>query len=245
MRCVVSEIIKAINVEKAYYQGKTKIVAVKNANLTISNKETVLITGPSGAGKSTLLNLLGGLDRPTGGTVLFGGSDFRNMHDSALSRVRNEKIGFVFQFYHLLPEFSVLENVMLPGVMKRGRKSGPDIKRAAQDILRLVSMEKRMHHRPSEISGGESQRAAIARSLINYPDILLCDEPTGNLDSKVGQEVMDCLWELKKKRCMALVIVTHDGHIHREFDRRYRIEDGVIKELGHGNENIPERQVCR
>ena len=237
--------IEAIDLNKTYYQGRSKIVAVRNANLTISNRDAVLITGPSGAGKSTLLNLLGGLDRPTEGSVLFDGSDFRNMSDSVLSRIRNEKIGFVFQFYHLLPEFSVLENVMLPAVMKRERKSAPAIKRTAQDILRLVGMEKRMHHRPSEISGGESQRAAIARALINCPDILLCDEPTGNLDSRVGQEVMNCLWALAEKRCMALVIVTHDTQIHRKFDRRYRIRDGAIEELGHEKKNIPEWQVCR
>ncbi|MFH1380570.1 MAG: ABC transporter ATP-binding protein, partial [Candidatus Omnitrophota bacterium] len=174
--------IKGINLSKVYFQGKTKIEAVKKADIIISKNETTLITGPSGAGKSTLLHLLGGLDKPTGGNIIFDGLDFYKLSDSARSRIRNKKVGFVFQFYYLLPEFSVLENVILPALMKKGdeKESIKNITLRAKNLLETVGLTHRIQHRPQELSGGESQRAAIARALINSPEILLCDEPTGN-----------------------------------------------------------------
>ncbi len=239
--------IKAVDLKKTYYQGKTRIEAVRNVSLEIRRKESVLITGPSGAGKSTLLHMLGGLDRPTEGKLFFDRSNFYGLKDKARSEIRNKKIGFVFQFYHLLPEFGVLENVMLPALMAgkkvfRGKK---EIRRRAEKLLAAVGLAGRARHRPSELSGGESQRAAIARSLMNYPEVLLCDEPTGNLDSKMGGEITGCLNELKEKHGMAIVIVTHDERIHDDFDKRFRIQDGKIEELKNGTKSLPERQVCR
>lgn len=239
----MNNMIKALNLTKAYDEGK--IEAVRRVNLDIFEKESVIITGPSGAGKSTLLHLLGGLDRPTEGAVFFNGIDFYKLSDKERSSIRNRKIGFVFQFYHLLPEFTVLENVMIPSLMGRARKNIKDIKERARYLLNLVGLEKRMHHRPSELSGGERQRAAIARSLINSPEVLLCDEPTGNLDSKKGEEIINCLWTLREKENMALVIVTHDERIEDNFDKRFRIIDGVLEELKHGPQSLPEWQICR
>ena len=225
--------IKAIDLNKTYRQGGATIEAVKRASLEISKKETVLITGPSGAGKSTLLHIVGGLDRPTRGNLFFEGRDFYALSDNARSSIRNEKIGFIFQFYHLLPEFTALENIMLPALMaQRGRRgSKQDIKKAAERLIGMVDLGGRIRHRPSELSGGESQRAAIARALINSPDILLCDEPTGNLDSKMGNQIIEYLWALKEKHAMALVIVTHDENIHDGFDKIFRIQDGLLEEM--------------
>ncbi len=224
--------IKAINLSKTYFQGKAKIEAVKRASLVISKKETVLITGPSGAGKSTLLHLLGGLDTPTDGKIIFDGQDFCTLSDKARSRIRNKKAGFVFQFYHLLPEFSVLENVILPALIKRRyeAESVKNITARAGSLLELVGLASRASHRPRELSGGESQRAAIARALINSPEILLCDEPTGNLDSKIGGGIMDSLWRIREKNGMALVIITHDEKLGYDFDKRFHIKDGILEE---------------
>jgi len=239
--------IKAVNLSKTYHQGKSCIGAIKDAHLEIARKESVLITGPSGAGKSTLLHIMGGLDKPTGGCLFFDGADFYTLPERARSMIRNKKIGFVFQFYHLLPEFTVLENVMLPALI--GRKkifcNSSDIRKRAERLLDMVSLRARMTHRPSELSGGESQRAAIARALINFPEILLCDEPTGNLDSRIGKEIIACIRMLKAEEGMAIVIVTHDERIGEDFDRRYRITDGTLGELIHGPQGLPEWQVCR
>ncbi len=238
--------VKAVNLNKTYFQGKTKIEAVKRASLEIFEKESILIAGPSGAGKSTLLHLLGGLDKPTGGKLFFSGADFYALSDKVRSEIRNEKIGFVFQFYHLLPEFTILENVMLPALMKkRPRRSARDIKKRSENLLNLVSLGHRIGHRPRELSGGESQRAAIARALVNFPEVLLCDEPTGNLDSKIGREIINCLWAMKEKENMALVIVTHDEYMQSDFDKRFVMRDGIIEEQKHGAQSLSERQVCR
>jgi len=239
--------IKAVNLNKTYYQGKAKIEAVKSASITISKKETALITGPSGAGKSTLLHLIGGLDKPTSGLLSFDGMDFYSLSDKERSKIRNEKIGFVFQFYHLLPEFTALENVMLPALIGRKKvfRKKKDIKTRALYLLDAVGLGKRANHMPSELSGGESQRTAIARALINIPEILLCDEPTGNLDSKIGEEVVDCLFSLREKEEMSIVIVTHNELIHDRFDKKYRMRDGISEELRHGSQSLPEWQICR
>lgn len=225
--------VKAVNVSKTYYQGKTKIEAIKNLSLEIAKNETLLINGPSGAGKSTLLHLIGGLDKPTKGSLFFNGIDFYSLADKSRSRIRNEKVGFIFQFYHLLSEFTVLENVMLPAMIQKKQKgrSGRSVRADAEYLLGLVRLGNRANHKPRELSGGESQRVAIARSLINSPEILLCDEPTGNLDSKLGQEIISCIWELKDIKSMSLVLVTHDEHIKGPFDRRMRIRDGILEDV--------------
>ena len=229
----LKNMIKAVNLTKTYFQGKADVAAVKKVNLEIFRKEAVLITGPSGAGKSTLLHLLGGLDRPTKGAILFDNVDFYSLRDSARSKIRNEKIGFVFQFYHLLQEFTLLENVMLPALVRRKKifRNKKDIKNRAEGLIETVGLKERMNHRPAELSGGESQRVALARALINFPEILFCDEPTGNLDSETSKEVMKNLWLLKEKEGMALVIVTHDSGIKGDFSKRLVIKDGKLEEF--------------
>jgi len=224
--------IKAENISKIYHQGNSRIEAVKNATLLINRRESVLITGPSGAGKSTFLHILGGLDKPTKGILFIDGTDFYTINDRKRSQIRNGRIGFVFQFYHLLPEFSVLENVMLPALIGKKQifRSKKDIKIRATQLLNIVGLGKRALHRPSELSGGEMQRSAVARSLMNFPEILLCDEPTGNLDSRIGNEILEYLWMLKDKEDIALVIVTHNEHENLHFDKRFTITDGILKE---------------
>ena len=241
--------IKATNLSKIYYQGKAQIKAVGGVTLNIGRGESVLIAGPSGAGKSTLLHLLGGLDKPTSGVLIFDGTDFYGLPDAKRSRIRNKRIGFVFQFYHLLPEFSILENVMLPALMAKSEvfRGKSEIKERAKKLLGTVGLAERMNHAPAELSGGESQRAAIARSLVNFPEVLFCDEPTGNLDSEKSGEIIECLLRLKKTEGMALVVVSHDERLKEVFDKIYYMQDGIIKEERKKNEaqGLSEWQVCR
>lgn len=225
--------IQAIALSKVYYQGNSKIEAVKDVELKIDKGNSVLITGPSGAGKSTLLHLIGGLEAPSEGEVLFEGVNFYKLSDRERSIIRNEKIGFVFQFYHLLPEFTVLENVMLPALIGRKKfRNKNEIEKRAEALLKIAGLLHRTNHKPSELSGGEAQRAAIARALIQMPDILLCDEPTGNLDSKMGRQVLDYLWLVREKNKTALVIVSHETYKDFSFDKKYTMEDGRLEEGG-------------
>ena len=240
----MNKMIEALNVRKIYYQGKTHIDAVRNASFKITGEESILVTGPSGAGKSTLLHMLGGLDKPTEGKVFFEGQDLYKLDDAARSGIRNKKVGFVFQFYYLLPEFNVLENVMLPGIIGKKRK-GKALRSRAVELLEMVGLSARVLHRPGELSGGECQRAAIARALINEPRLLLCDEPTGNLDSAKATEVMEALWRLKKREKMSVIIVSHDEQMFGEFDRVFRIIDGIAEESKNGSNSLSEWQVCR
>ncbi|MEK6732929.1 MAG: ABC transporter ATP-binding protein, partial [Candidatus Omnitrophota bacterium] len=207
------EMLRADNVHKIYKEGKRELHVLKGINFELRKDDVIAIVGPSGAGKSTLLHILGGIDRPTSGKVFLDNSDFYSLDDAKRARFRNQKIGFVFQFYHLLPEFTALENVMLPGLIKASNLqyrahapypseasgSGSSIKNAAEILLEDMGLSKRMHHRPGELSGGEQQRVAIARALINNPKALLCDEPTGNLDSEMGLEILNILFNLNKK----------------------------------------------
>ena len=223
-------ILKAQNVRKVYTSGAKEVRAVDGVSLEVKKAKATAIVGPSGAGKSTLLHLLGGLDVPTSGAVLFGGVNIYRQSDRERARIRNRKIGFVFQFYHLLPEFTALENVMLPALIKKPetRSQSTDLLERARDVLKVVGLEDRISHKPSELSGGEAQRVAIARALINDPEILLCDEPTGNLDSKTSESIYELLFGLKSKSSMALVIVTHDERISQRTDETIRIKDGRI-----------------
>ena len=208
---------------KIYRNGAKEVRAVDVIDLKIDRGEFFVIMGPSGAGKSTLLHLLGGLDRPTGGGVWLSGMDLYAISDAQRARIRNEKIGFVFQFYHLLPEFTALENVMLPALIK-GRQARP----RARMLLESVGLLDRLDHKPSELSGGESQRVAIARALMNEPEVLLCDEPTGNLDSGTGRGVLSLLEEINKKNGLTLVIATHDESLKERADSAAHIKDGKV-----------------
>ena len=218
----------ANDLHKVYKKGLKEIRAANGINLSIGRGSSMAIIGPSGAGKSTVLHLLGGLDRPTSGIVELDGVDIYRLSDRDRARVRNRRIGFVFQFYHLLAEFTALENVMMPALIRRpARTEGREtIKDRAVELLKRVGLNDRIGHKPAELSGGESQRVAIARALINEPEVLLCDEPTGNLDSKNSMAIYDLLFYLKSKSDMAIVIVTHDEKISGRTEETIRIKDG-------------------
>ncbi|MCK4462768.1 MAG: ABC transporter ATP-binding protein [Candidatus Omnitrophica bacterium] len=227
-------VIKTRNLSKTFYQGKNKIEAVKEVNLDIEKRATIAIIGPSGAGKSTLLHMLGGLDTPTSGSVIFKERDLYKLSDREKARLRNKKIGFVFQFYHLLPEFTVLENVIMPALIGHAiRDTRYAIRKRAEMLLGRMDLSHRLNHKPRELSGGEAQRVAIARALINEPDILLCDEPTGNLDSNMGEQIYGIIYRISKEREMSLVIVTHQQHPDFGFDKTYYIKDGRLSEMEH------------
>ena len=216
--------LTAKGVHKIYRYGSKDVRAVNGIDLEIKRGKALAIVGPSGAGKSTLLHILGGLDKPTSGKIIMEEVDIYKLPDSQRARIRNRRIGFVFQFYNLLPEFTALENVMLPAMIK-GEASRRSVRDKAINILESVGLSSRAHHRPAELSGGESQRVAIARAIINEPDVLLCDEPTGNLDSKTSQAIYELLFKLNNT---ALVIVTHDDKISGSADQTIRIKDGKV-----------------
>ncbi len=227
----MSNIIEAKNLSKVFYQGKNVVEAVRRVDLNIEKETRIAIIGPSGAGKSTLLHMLGGLDTPTSGSVIFNERDLYKLNDRERARLRNKKIGFVFQFYHLLPEFTVLENVIMPALIgSRGQGSRAKVRKRAELLLGRMDLSHRLNHKPRELSGGEAQRVAIARALINEPDILLCDEPTGNLDSNMGEQIYGMIYQISKENNMSLVVVTHREHNLFEFDKTYYIKDGKMSE---------------
>ncbi len=217
---------EARSIHKRYNHQTARLHVLKGVDLTIRAGELLTIVGPSGAGKSTLLHILGGLDRPDEGQVLFEGQDIYRLDERKRARWRNETIGFIFQFYHLLPEFSALENVILPQLIGKTKRDLPSLRDRGAEILERVGLKDRLDHKPSELSGGEQQRAAIARAVINDPQILFCDEPTGNLDSQSGKMVIDLLEELNRTSGKALVIVTHDNSIAERSHRVVRMKDG-------------------
>ena len=218
------------NIRKAYKNDGKKIMAVDGVSVEFKKGRSVAIIGPSGAGKSTLLHILGGLDKPTAGNVIFDGIDVYKLPDEKRAGIRNSRVGFVFQFYHLLSDFTALENVMMPALIKKYalRTTHYAIRKRAEIALQLVGLTDRMNHRPTELSGGESQRVAIARAVINEPEILLCDEPTGNLDSKTSESVYELLFGLKSKIGLTLVIVTHDEKLSNKTDDIIRLKDGRV-----------------
>jgi lipoprotein-releasing system ATP-binding protein len=186
----------------------------------------IAIVGASGVGKSTFLHIVGGLERPSGGSVLFGNTDVYNLSSDRLARFRNERIGFVFQFHHLLPEFTALENVMMPCLIRAMDRS--EASRRAAAILTEVGLGTRMHHRPGELSGGEQQRVAVARALVLHPDVVLADEPTGNLDAHTGEAVHDLLKTLNREKGTTFIIVTHNDKLALRSDRIFRMSDGKL-----------------
>ena len=224
----MKEIVRLENVWKIYDMGEVKIEALRGISLEIREGEYVIIVGPSGSGKSTLLHILGLLDKPTKGLVLMEGQDTSKMKDKKLAQLRNRKIGFVFQSYNLLPRLSALENVELPmiyaGVPPRKRR------KRALELLELVGLGDRIHHRPNQLSGGQQQRVAVARALSNDPVFILADEPTGNLDTKSGEELLKLFRKLHEMG-KTLVVVTHNLEIVSEGTRVIRIKDGMIESV--------------
>ncbi|AVP98790.1 macrolide ABC transporter ATP-binding protein [Ahniella affigens] len=217
-------------VEKTYLQGGNTIRALAGVSLKIAAGEHVAILGPSGSGKSTLLNVLGALDHPDRGHYRFEGEDISRYTDDQASTLRNERIGFVFQSFHLLPRLTVLENVLLP--LRYARKTVPDAETRARSLLERVGLADRIEHRPGELSGGQMQRVAIARALLMHPPLLLADEPTGNLDSKSATDVLALLDELNRDG-QTLVIVTHDATVAERAKRRVYLRDGLIEREEH------------
>lgn len=206
--------------------GKVTVHALRGVDLTVYSGEMVSIIGPSGSGKSTLLGLIGGLDSPTRGTVEIDGVDITRMNEDRLTEIRNEKIGFVFQFFNLIPTLTALENVALPIQFARKPLFRPQPR--AKELLELLGMGDRLHHRPAELSGGQQQRVAIARALANNPPLILADEPTGNLDSESGRRVLEALTQIQREAGTTVVIVTHDADIARFAGRTVTLIDGEI-----------------
>lgn len=220
-------IVEAKGVRKVYMHEGKSLEVLKGVSLTIREGEILSIVGPSGAGKSTLLHLIGTLDAPTSGSIVIDGQDVTRMPGVRLAALRNQTIGFVFQFHHLLPEFSALENVMMPGLIKGGIARAR-LEADAQEILAQVGLAHRAAHRPSEMSGGEQQRVALARALVLRPKILMADEPTGNLDSENSARMHDLFFELNARRGTTMVIVTHNEALAAQVPRVVKMKDGHI-----------------
>ena len=218
--------ISAVDLYKSFRLGQTDIHVLNGVSLEIKRGEIVAIVGASGVGKTTLLHILGTLDRPTRGTVRFDGEDVFARSDQGLAEFRNRKIGFVFQFHHLLPEFTALENVMMPGLIRRDTTE--QARAAAESVLKEVGLEHRMDHRTGELSGGEQQRVAVGRALVLHPDMILADEPTGNLDTHTGEEVFRLMRDLNRAKGVTFVIVTHNETLSNQADRILRMVDGKI-----------------
>jgi lipoprotein-releasing system ATP-binding protein len=217
------------NIHKIYNNGNKAIHVLKGIDLNVEKGRFVAIVGPSGAGKSTLLHILGGLDIPTQGEIIFEGEDIYKLADSVLSKIRNERVGFVFQFYHLLSEFTVLENVLMPVLIShKPQAASYKLQDTALKLLEGVGLSERITHFPSQLSGGEQQRVAIARALINRPGLLLCDEPTGNLDSKTGNEITSLIKKINIENQMTVILVTHNTELAKIADSVYRLKDGIL-----------------
>jgi lipoprotein-releasing system ATP-binding protein len=230
----MNELVRARDLQKHFHRGGETLHILKGVSLTVSAGEFVAVIGPSGAGKSTLLHLLGALDRPTGGELYHGDRALWTLSDGELAAFRNRTVGFVFQFHHLLPEFTALENAMMPALIA-GRPRAEAVE-AARGLLHQVGLGERLKHRPGELSGGEQQRVAVARALVTSPRIVLADEPTGNLDRKTGEEVFALLRLFNREQGIALVLVTHNEALSRQADRVLRLEDGRLVAPGAGVE---------
>lgn len=219
--------IEAKELSKIYGEGEGKVIALNQVNLKIEQGDFISIIGPSGSGKSTLLHLLSGLDRPTSGYLTYNGRDIYGLSDKELSAFRRQRIGFVFQQFHLLPVLTARENMIMPVLLDKKKPDEEWLDR----IAKLLGIQDRLSHLPHELSGGQQQRAAIGRALMAKPEVIFADEPTGNLDSKSGSEVMGILREIHEKTGTTLVVITHDNRIASMASRRFSIEDGILQEV--------------
>jgi lipoprotein-releasing system ATP-binding protein len=223
---MTSPVLDAREVHKSFRQGPVTLDVLRGINLAIAPAERLAIVGASGSGKTTLLQILGGLDAPTSGHVHVDGRDIHQLNERDRGMLRNHALGFIYQFHHLLPEFSALENVAMPLLVRRMRVS--DAKARAQQILSRVGLGARLDHRPHQLSGGERQRAAVARALVTEPKLVLADEPTGNLDGANAEQVFELMLELNRERQTSLVVVTHDLRLASRMDRMLEIEQGTL-----------------
>ena len=225
-RAAALPLMEARDLFKTYNTGKRELTVLRGVNFAATRGEFVALRGASGAGKSTLLHLLGGLDQPSKGEIIFAGERVSQLSNPALAHLRNVKMGFVFQAYHLFPELNALENVCLPARMARVPVN--DALERGKQLLKRVGLAQRMEHRPTELSGGEQQRVAIARAMVNDPEVILADEPTGNLDSHTGEEIMDLLLALRAEKQTTLVIATHDARLAARAPRVIQLVDGQV-----------------
>ena len=219
-------VLDAKNIQKSFTDGKSTVDVIKGLSLQVNAGEFVSIVGSSGSGKSTLLHVLGGLERPTSGIVNLNGKRFDNLGEAERGFLRNEHLGFVYQFHHLLPEFSALENISMPLMLRKGAEF-KQVKQRAEYLLERVGLSHRMTHKPGELSGGERQRVALARALVTQPKLMMADEPTGNLDRKTASSIFELLTDLRQEFNMAMLIVTHDEQLAKEADRILHMQDGL------------------
>jgi len=222
--------LELINIRKEYLEpaGNKSVVVLDDISLKVGNGQSVAISGPSGSGKSTLLNIIGALDRPSGGRVVFDDTDLAELNDSQLAKMRNEQIGFVFQLHHLLPQCTVLENVLVPTLEGTKTTSRKTFEQRASGLLERVGLGDRLYHRPGELSAGQRQRVAVVRALINKPKLLLADEPTGSLDAEASKTVAELLVELNKTEEVTLIVVTHSSRLAEYMDQVLTIEKGKL-----------------
>ena len=223
-------LLKAVDLQKSYNSKAKAVEVLTGASLEVRRGEFLGIVGASGSGKSTLLHILGGLDRPESGQVFFRGQNIFQQKNGFLEQFRNRHVGFVFQTFNLLPDFTALENVMFPGLI--GNRDQKLIRDKAEELLGLLGLKERLNHKPAELSGGETQRVALARSLVNQPELLLADEPTGNLDSKTSGHFMDLVRKLNEETNQTFVIVTHSAKIAKSLDRVLQLADGKVSVIG-------------
>lgn len=219
-------ILDAQNIAKSFTEGKSSVDVIRGLSLQVKAGEFVSIVGSSGSGKSTLLHVLGGLDRPTSGQVFINGQRFDTLGEAERGYIRNEHLGFVYQFHHLLPEFTALENVAMPLMLRKGANY-KDVRKQAEYLLERVGLSHRLTHKPGELSGGERQRVALARALVAKPKLMMADEPTGNLDRKTAVKIFELLTELRKEFNMAMLIVTHDEYLAQSADAVLHMQDGL------------------